>query len=159
MRAGGAVVAGMALLMGILVSSPAEGSALRTLQRASAREDARALLKAMDHKSSYARELAARSLGALPPSAGGTAALTDCLGAAGEQGYVRATCANTLAIWQIAAAAPDMIAAMAEVDAESRYWIAHALHVLNTPTARAHLASLTGDADLFLATSAREWTR
>lgn len=149
-----------ALLVSALLLAPAAWAGpVRGLTTAGARGKADRLVRALDHKHGFARELAARKLAGLEPTDGGRTALIACVERDDERGYVRAACAFALSRWGVAEADQVIIDAMAEVDPESRYWMAEALHTLGTGPARAHLASLQSDPDLYLAASAREWAR
>lgn len=145
----------MTLALLLLLAVPAQAGPARQLQSASPDK----LVKALDHKAGYAREIAARNLSGVARFPAGTRRLRACVEDREEQGYVRAACAFTLSRWADTDSDERIITAMAEVDAESRYWMAEALHALGTRNAHAHLLSLTRDPDLFLSTSAREWTQ
>ena len=143
------------VLLLTLLLAPAQAGPARSLQDAKPEK----LVKALDHKSGYAREIAARNLSGVEPFLGGKTRLRACVEDRQELGYVRAACAFTLSRWGDEDSVSRIVAAMEEVKSESRYWMAEALHVLDTRDARSHLRSLTSDADLYLSTSAREWTR
>jgi HEAT repeat protein len=131
----------------------------RAIQKAGESGNRDRLLSALNHDSGFVREQAARALARLPSDSNSIAALLSCLQAESERGYVRAACAQSLASYQARETDGAMISAMAQVDPESRYWIADALARLRTQNGQAHLAGLTSDPDLYLSTSAREWVR
>ena len=139
--------------------SPAWAGPVRGLVKAGATSNAKALEKGLTHKKSYARELAARQLARLQPTDSATALLTACVKSSAERGYVRAACASTLAKWGVKSADEAIIAAIAEAPPDAKYWLAEALHRLDTPAGRSHIVGLQSDMDVFLATSAREWSR
>jgi HEAT repeat protein len=147
------------LATALLLAPSAEAGPVRGLPKAAAKAKTETLIKALDHKKGYARELAARQLSRLKPTGEGTSALTACVENGNEKGYVRAACAFTLSRWGAKDADKSIINAMEQVDPESRYWMAEALHELDTKAARGHLASLQSDSDIYLAASAREWVQ
>ncbi len=146
-------------VLGCVLGTSAFAGPTRNIQTAVAKGKTETLVKGLAHKSSHVRELSALALARFSPSAEATAALQSCVEAVSERGYVRAACGRTLGAWKVRDADRLLIGAMGQVDSESRYWLAAALAQLNTPDGRAFLAGLTSDPDLFLAASAREWSR
>jgi hypothetical protein len=146
-------------LLAAPIALPAAAGPLRKLPQAAARGQADALVDALAHPKAYARELAARQLARLPRDAAAEEALLACVGRRDERGFVRAACAFTLSRWKVKDADGPIAAALPEVDAESRYWMAEALHHLDTRAARAAVAGLQADPDLYISASAREWSR
>lgn len=142
----------------LLCAAPlATAGPLRSYERAVQKGKTEKLVAGLHHKRSYARELAARKLARMTPDDTVTHALQDCVSSERERGYVRAACAGTLERWRVKESIPAMISAMSKLDPESRYWMAEAMHILNTPEARAYIEGLRNDQDLFLSTAAREW--
>jgi|GEM_PF-4038981 len=143
----------------LATASTAWAGPTRAIQKAATAADVAKMVSGLKHKKGFVRELSARSLARVSPDADAEALLTTCIQSETEFGYVRAACAHTLAMWKVSGADALIIEAMDQVDPESRYWMAAALSRLNTREARAHIVSLTSDTDLFLAASAREWSR
>ena len=111
-------------------------------------------------KPSYVREYSARGLGMVAPTEGVNKALIPlqkCLSNSLEYAFVRKACALTLAKWSDQNSIPLIIAAMEQVDPESRYWMAYALSVLDVPQAQSQLQSLRNDVDPLLSLSVRQW--
>jgi HEAT repeat protein len=144
------------LLIGAL---SAHAGPVGSIRRAEAKGKADALTQKLDHRSGYAREMAARALASIQPAPEATEALLACLSDPEELGFVRSACASTLASWKVKEAAPAMIQALSEVKGDDRYWMAEALHRLRSPEGRPVLAGLVDDSDIFLSASAREWSR
>jgi HEAT repeat protein len=142
-----------------LIGVPAWAGPTRSIQRALETGDRDRLLSALGHDNGFVREQAAKALAQLPSHSTSIEAFLACLQMESEKGFVRAACAQGLASYQVRDADGAMIMAMAQVDPESRYWIAHALARLRTPNGQAHLAGLSSDPDLYLSTSSREWVR
>ena len=147
------------LVLGLLWGAPGMAGPTRNIQTAVAKGKTETLVKGLAHKSSHVRELSALALARFSPSPEATTALRACVESVSERGYVRAACGRTLGAWKVRDADSILIGAMGQVDGESRYWLAAALAQLNTADGRAFIAGLTSDADLFLAASAREWSR
>lgn len=150
------------LLAGALLLAPtADAGPARAIPQLAAKQKTDKLVKLLEHKKGYARELAARQLSQVSPTDRGKGALQACVENRDEFGYVRAACAFTLSRWKVKSADKAIIDAMEDgkVDPESRYWMAEALHALNTKAARNHLASLQSDSDIYLSASAREWVQ
>jgi hypothetical protein len=137
----------------------AHAGAVGAIRRAEAKGNADALTQKLDHRSGYAREMAARALASAQPSPKAQEALLACLSKPTELGFVRSACASTLATWKVKDSAPAMIRALSEVKGDDRYWMAEALHRLRSPEGRPVLAGLVDDSDIFLSASAREWSR
>ncbi len=135
----------------------AEAASWNRLQRAAAEGRVRPLVRALDGRHVYLREVAARGLARTSGSEGAREVLLAHLTDAGEAAPVRAQCAVTLAGWGVVEAVGPTLTALRTADPESRYWLAWSLHALDTPEARAELRELTADPDLYVAASAREW--
>lgn len=145
----------------LLASCTFSGVNLEKVQAATRNKDITMLVSYLEQgEYSYIRERAAEGMRQVPAYQGkavAVPALRQCVRNSQEKGYVRAQCALTLGGWGIDAATDDIISSLAEVDEESRYWIAVALRGLSTPQARAQLQELANDADVYLATSVRQW--
>ncbi len=147
-----------AVLLAVVCASAWAGP-LRRTTKATHGADAKVLMGQLGHKHAWVRELAAQGLATTPASEPAVEALQACLDNSDERGFVRAACAGTLGRWGVADAIPAMATALTEVDPESRYWVASALHVLHHPDAQAIVEDLRADGDLLLAAAAREWSR
>ena len=109
---------------------------------------------------SYLRERAAKGLRKISPKKNipdAESILIKCISSSYERDFVRTQCAQTLGAWEHPQAAELIVAAMPQVDTESRYWMAYTLSSLSQPAARAQLHALRNDSDLFLATAVKEW--
>jgi len=126
------------MIFSLLMIGTATAAPLRALERAVTNDNRDALINSLAHKKSYVREMAARNLRVMPRNEVAVAALSACLDDTQEKDFVRATCAGTLASWSVNEASAPIIAAMSEVTGEPRYWMAHALYILNTRAARSH---------------------
>lgn len=141
----------------LLLTAEARAGAWRKLHAAAATGRVEVLTKGLRDDRSYLREVAARGLSRTAGSDAAREAALAHLADPAEAGLVRAWCAVALAQWKATDAVPVTIAAVDQVDGESRWWLAFALHAFDTPEARAELRELTADPDLFVAASAREW--
>jgi HEAT repeat protein len=149
----------LAALVGLAIADRADAGALRRYEKAAAEGKIRKLTHGVGHRHSYVRALAAQALASQPPSEAATRKLLLCVPDPRERDWVRSACASTLASWQVADAVPIIASTLGDVGAEARYWMADALHRLGGTEARAALAGLASDPDLFVSTAAREWSR
>lgn len=131
--------------------------------KAIAAAEARGKISVLEHHllgtRAWAREAAAAALSRLPPQPALVPALLDCVSREAERGYVRAACAGALGSWRVPELAPAAAAALPQLDAEARYWMAEALHRLGGAAATAELRGLHDDPDLYVARAAREWAQ
>ncbi len=150
----------LALALGSgLAPAPAQAGPLRAVLRAADEADDDALVGFLDHKRAYVREQAARALAGRPARPAALPPLRACVGDSTAPGWLRAACAAPLGRWGDAEAVPIIELALAEVDPESRYWLAEALHQMQHPEARAVLQGLRGTDELLLSTALHAWAR
>ena len=101
------------------------------LERAIHNQNTARLVDTLQHaKHSYLRERAAKGLRKISPKKNileAESVLIGCLSDKYEQDFVRTECALTLGAWENPRAAELIVAAMKDVDTESRYWMAFSL--------------------------------
>ena len=131
------------------------------LERAVQKFDERVLIDHLQNgKYGYMRERSALGLYTVSPKKiipQAQKALRSCLAQRNEFDYVRGACAQTLSRWNDAQAVELIVQAIAEVDDETRYWMADSLRGLEGPHAHAQLNALRNDADPILAAAIRQW--
>ena len=156
------------VLASLLVCTPALASegdpkAISTAtDRAFSRQKYTPVLRMMTHRMAYMREHMAQAVATRgrwsteASNALGPAFLT-CIKDTGERAYVRVACARAAVALRAPSADDAIIQAMADVDRESRYWLAESLFETATPNAIAELNRHLDDDDVMLATAARQW--